>query len=181
MYILQLGYDILQVGCGMIEIGQANVYDMYRGGIMKLILKENPDAELTVTVEYPNQNSQVLRIIQKMKTEERFLIGSENGRSYKILVPDIFYIESVDKRTFMYTKEMIFRSEKRLYQLERELKEYDFVKVSRTCLLNVNELVHIKMLSNSRLEAELSNGEKIIVSRTYISEIKRKLFEEVQK
>ena len=30
---------------------------------MKLILKENPDAELTVTVEYPNQNSQVSRII----------------------------------------------------------------------------------------------------------------------
>lgn len=148
---------------------------------MKLILKENPDAELTVTVEYPNQNSQVSRIIQKMKTEERFLIGSENGRTCKVLVPDIFYIESVDKRTFMYTKEKIFRSEKRLYQLERELKEYDFVRVSRTCLLNVNELVHIRMLSNSRLEAELSNGEKIIVSRTYISEIKRKLFGEVQK
>ena len=60
-----------------------------------------------------------------------------------------------------------------------ELKEYDFVKVSRTCLVNINELVHIKALANSRLEAELSNGEKIIVSRTYIPEIKRKIFKEV--
>ncbi len=50
---------------------------------MKLILKENPDAELTVTVEYPNQNSQVSRIIQKMKTEERFLIGSEKAEAVK--------------------------------------------------------------------------------------------------
>ena len=45
--------------------------------------------------------------------------------------------------------------------------------------MNINELVHIKTLSNSRLEAELSNGEKINVSRTYISEIKRKNFKEV--
>ena len=74
---------------------------------------------------------------------------------------------------------MVFRSEKRLYQLEEELKEFDFVKVSRSCLVNVNELVRIKALANSRLEAELSNGEKLIVSRTYIPEIKRKLFQEV--
>ena len=92
------------------------------------------------------------------------------------MVPAIFYIESVDKRTFIYTKEKVYRSDKRLYQLENELKEYDFAKVSRTCLVNINELVHIKTLSNSRLEAELTNGEKIIVSRTYIPEIKRKIF-----
>lgn len=148
---------------------------------MKLILTENPNTELTVTVEYPRQSSQLTRIIKKLKSEEQFLIGSENGRNYKVMVPDIFYIESVDKRTFIYTKGMVFRSEKQLYRLEEELKEYDFAKVSRTCLVNVNELVHIKALPNSRLEAELSNGEKIVVSRTYIPEIKRKVFGEVQR
>ena len=146
---------------------------------MKLIFKENPDKELTVTIEYPKQSSQLTRIIQKLKSEEKALVGSENGRDYKVFMPDIFYIESVDKRTFIYTRDMVFRSEKRLYQLENELKEYDFVKVSRNCLVNINELIHIKALANSRLEAELSNGEKIIVSRTYIPEIKRKVFQEV--
>ena len=62
---------------------------------MKLILKENPDVELTVTVEYPERNSQVSRIIQKLKAEEQFLIGSENGRNYRVLMSDIFYIEKV--------------------------------------------------------------------------------------
>lgn len=54
------------------------------GGAMELILKENPDVKLTVTVEYPKQSSQVSRIIQKLRTEEQFLIGSENGRNYKL-------------------------------------------------------------------------------------------------
>lgn len=146
---------------------------------MKLILKENPNEVLTVTVEYPEQNSQVSRIIQKLKSEEKALAGTENGRNYKVLIPDIFYVESVDKRTFIYTKDMVYRSEKRLYQLESELKDYDFVKVSRTCLVNLNELMRIKALANSRLEAELTNGEKVIVSRTYIPLIKRKVFREV--
>lgn len=146
---------------------------------MKLVLKENPNEELTVTVEYPEQNSQVSRIIQKLKSEEKALAGTENGRNYKVLIPDIYYVESVDKRTFIYTKDKVYRSEKRLYQLESELKDYDFVKVSRTCLVNLNELMRIKALANSRLEAELTNGEKVIVSRTYIPLIKRKVFQEV--
>lgn len=146
---------------------------------MKVILKENPQAELTVIIEYPKKNSQVSRIIKKLRTEEKVLMGSENGREYRVLIPDIFYVESVDKRAFIYTKDMVFKSEMRLYQLENELKEYDFVKVNRNCLVNINELVHMKVLANSRLEAELSNGEKIIVSRTYIPEIKSKVFREV--
>lgn len=145
---------------------------------MKLILKENPEKELTVTVEYPKENSQVMRIIHKLNSEEKFLVGSENGRNYKIYVPEIYYIESVDKRTFIYTKDMVFRVEKRLYQLEKELREYDFVKGNRNCLLNINELVQIEPLANSRLEAELSNGEKIIISRTYLSEIRNAVFKE---
>ena len=88
------------------------------GGEMKLILKENPNVELTVTIEYPKKRSQLSRIIQKLKSEEKALVGSENGRDYKVFMPDIFYIESVDKRTFIYTRDMVFRSEKRLYQLE---------------------------------------------------------------
>ena len=91
------------------------------GGAMKLILKEKPGMELTVTIEYPEQNGQVTRIVQKIRSEQKTLIGSENGREYKMLMPEIFYIESVDKRTFIYTKDMVFRSEKRLYQLEEEL------------------------------------------------------------
>lgn len=142
---------------------------------MKLILKENPNQELTVTVEYPRKSSQVTRIVQRIRAEEKFLVGNENGRYYKVMVPEILYVESVDKRSFMYTKEMVFKSEKRLYQLEEELKEYDFVKVSRTCLVNMNELEHIRALANSRLEAVLSNGEKIIVSRTYLPEIKKRI------
>lgn len=119
---------------------------------MKLILKENPNKELTVTIEYPEENKQLQRIVNKLEAEDFFLVGNDNGRNYKVFVPEIYYIESVDKRTFIYTRDRVFRTEKRLHQLEKELGKYDFIKVNRNCLLNINELLHLEALGNSRLD-----------------------------
>ena len=90
---------------------------------MKLLLKENIEKELTITIEYPKYDEQAARIIHAIKAEEASLIGEENGLSYKVNIPDIYYIESIDKHTFIYTKSNIYRSTKRLLQLEAELKK----------------------------------------------------------
>ncbi len=139
---------------------------------MKLILKEIPEKELTVTIEYPKKDEKVRRLIHKVKDLEYALMGTDNGRDFRILVEDIYYLESVDKKVFIYTKDSVYRSEKRLYQLEAELKSFKFVKVNKCCLLNIMVLNNLKTLMNSRLEAQLDNGEKIVVSRTYIEAIK---------
>lgn len=145
---------------------------------MKILLKEDIEKELTITIEYPKYNEQVSRIVQHIKSEEAFLVGEENGRNYRLNIPDIYYIESIDKRTFIYTKESVYQTTQRLHQLEMELKKYSFIRVSKRCLLNINVLVCLKTLVNSKLEANLLNGEKIIISRTYIPEIKKAVFKE---
>lgn len=40
--------------------------------------------------------------------------------------------------------------------------------------MNVSHLTEIKQLKNSHLEATLDNGEKLIVSRKYLRDIKRR-------
>lgn len=60
-----------------------------------------------------------------------------------------------------------------LFQLEEELREYGFIKVNKACLLNISMLKTVKNVNNSRLEAELINGDRIHVSRTYIPNIKK--------
>lgn len=145
---------------------------------MELLLKENAQKELTITIEYPKYDDRVSRIVNAVKAEERCLNGEENGRCYKIPIAEIFYIESIEKRTFIYTQNNIYKVTKRLLQLEKELKKYSFIRVSKNCLLNVNALECVKALANSRLEAGLVNGEKIIISRTYIPEIRKAVFKE---
>ena len=59
-------------------------------------------------------------------------------------------------------------------ELEDMTKESEIVRISRTCLMNIDHLKGIKQIKNSHLEAELDNNEKLIVSRKYLKDIKQR-------
>ncbi len=139
---------------------------------MKLIKKQiDGQAETEIEIRYDKLDTEVIKLIERIEQTENFIYGTDNGRQYKIRIGDIYYAESVDKKTFIYTKDAVFRSELRLYQLSEMLKADDFVQVSRFCIVNMNVLESIRTLFNSRLEVTLINGEKINVSRTYLNNI----------
>ncbi len=142
---------------------------------MKLLLEQRDEKEIQVIIQYPEMNSDVKRLVQKVESCSHTVIGADNGRQYKINIYDIYYIESVDKKTFIYTKNQVFRSEKKLYHFVEDLKTYDFVQVSKACILNLDVLKNIKRLYNSKMEATLFNEEKITISRTYLPVIKEAL------
>lgn len=140
---------------------------------MKLILTQHCELpETEVEIRYAEMDTGVQNLVKRIEQGDRHLYGEDNGRQYRILIDDIFYTESVDRKTFIYTKSEVFRSELKLYQLMDKLKGTDFVQVNKSCILNINVLDNIKTLLNSRMEGTLTNGEKITISRTYISAIK---------
>lgn len=145
---------------------------------MKLFLEQREEKEIEVIIKYHQMNDEVKRLLRKVESCNNRVFGDDNGRQYQINIHDIYYIESVDKKTFLYTKDQVFRSELKLYHFVQELKEYDFVQVSKACILNLDVLKHIKSLYNSRMEATLINDEKITVSRTYLPAIKAALCKE---
>ena len=140
---------------------------------MKLILTKCPNLhETEVEIRYAELTAHVQGLARKIEQSEKYLYGEENGRKYRILSDDIFYAESVDRKTFIYTQSAVYRSEFKLYQLLDALKDTDFVQVSKSCILNINVLENIQTLLNSRMEGVLSNGERITISRTYIPAIR---------
>ena len=140
---------------------------------MKIILTKCPGLpEIEVEIRYAELNSQVRSLNKKIEQSEKYFYGEENGCQYRILVDDIYYVESVDRKTFIYTKSAVFRSELKLYQLLDQWENTDFVQVNKSCILNINILENIKALLNSRMEGTLANGEKITISRTFIPAIK---------
>lgn len=140
---------------------------------MKLILKQQCDiSETEVEIRYAKFNAEVQNLAKRIEQGEQYLYGTDNGRQYRILIDEIYYVESVDRKTFVYTASEVFRCELKLYQLLDKLKTADFVQVSKSCILNVNVLDHIQTLLNSRMEGTLINGEKIAISRTYIPGIR---------
>ena len=60
-----------------------------------------------------------------------------------------------------------------LPDLEKDANDIGLVRVSRTCVMNVDHLKEIRQIRNSHLEAVMDNGEKLIVSRKYLPDIKK--------
>ena len=78
----------------------------------------------------------------------------------------------VERKTFLYTKDEVYMTDKKLYELEDMFREAGIIRISKSCLVNVDMLCSIRQLMNSQLEATLRNGEKLIVERTYLKSIK---------
>ena len=145
---------------------------------MKIIKKQQYElTEIEVEIRYAEMGEAVLDIIRRIELQENYVLGTNEGRQTRIPISGIYYIESVDKKTFICTKNEVFRSDLRLYQFCDRLRKYGFVQVSKSCLVNIDVIDSIRSLFNSRLEATLINGERIHVSRTYLADIKAAFLE----
>lgn len=141
---------------------------------LKIKAKQEADCdEIEVTIKYGKMDKNVHRIIALLKSVDIQIKCNNENEEILINASDIFYAESVDKKTFIYLENKVYRTDLRLYQLINELSHLDFVQVSKSCILNVNVLLSVKPLINSRMEATLKNGEKILINRNYLNEIKK--------
>jgi DNA-binding LytR/AlgR family response regulator len=145
---------------------------------MKITLEQDSmrkDVEVTIT--FPLMNKTVERIVSFVKSIETQIECYAEDSTKLISVYNIFYIESVDKTTIVYTEKKNYRCKLRLYQLHETLRDKGFVQISKYCILNLNKLDAIKPLLNSRMEAVLSNDVRLFVNRKYLADIKKYLQE----
>ena len=94
--------------------------------------------------------------------------------TYFCKLTQIYYIESVDKRTYVYTKAECFESRDRLYELEEKLGMY-YVRISKSMIVNLRKIRNVSAEPGGRMVAVLLNEERVVISRSYVKEIKRRL------
>ena len=140
---------------------------------MRLILRERQDLEHPeVIIEYRELTDGVRRVSAFVRSVDQSISCKREGKEFSIPLSDVFYIESVDKKTFVYGETEVYQTRLRLAELEKMLSHAGFVRVSKSVILNIEKLRGVKNLANSRLEAFLSNNERICVSRKYLKEIR---------
>lgn len=117
----------------------------------------------------------VREVADFVKSRQGRLTGVQDGMRYEVPVPDVHYIESVDGKTFLYTKDRVFETHYRLYELESRLSGKHFLRISKSMLLNLMKVESIRPAFNGRFVAVLRSGEEVIVSRSYVKELKSTL------
>lgn len=97
-----------------------------------------------------------------------------DGETVMCKTDKIYYIESVDKKTFIYTKDNCFETKLRLYELEERFNNH-FVRCAKAMIVNIRKINSVKSDINGRMTAELLNGEKIVIARSYVKDLKGRL------
>ena len=143
---------------------------------MRLILNKRPEMEKPeVTIAYSEMTASVKRVADFVRSVEQTVLCKKDEEECSVPVGDIYYIESVDKKTFIYCEKEVYMCSLRLYEIEKMVEQVGFVRVSKSTILNIERLKGLKTLVNSRLEAILSNGERVCVTRKYLKNIREAL------
>lgn len=128
---------------------------------------------LSIIIEFDNQEEKQ-KILPLLNTKNTKIIGYKRGKQYLLDLELIYYIDLVDKQTFIYTHSDCYESPLWLYQLEEKLGN-DFVRANKSTLFNMNHIESLKADIGSRIMVYLDNGDQILVSRRYAKEFKSKL------
>ena len=143
---------------------------------MKVDIKQDPGGEaLFVEIHCRELTKEVARLERYIRRFGAFVPARENGESVQVDADSILYMESVDKKTFIYTDDRVLLTEKRLYELEEMLDRGDFFRCSKSVILHLNKVVRLKPELNRNILVTLSNGERIVVSRRYAAALKELL------
>jgi len=143
---------------------------------LKIHINQQSDiAETEITINCRQINPEIEKIISLLRVMDLKLTGMKDNQTYILDAAKILYIDTVDKKTFFYTKTEIYETTLKLYELEEQLSINDFLRANKSCIINFNQIKSIKADLDGKLLVTMNNGEKLFISRQYAASFKEKL------
>jgi len=116
-------------------------------------------------------NDQILSIREE-ESLERIVV--KNGTQIKIIpVQQVTYLEAYDDYVKIHTKDAVFLKNKTMASFEKQLDQKQFVRVHRSYIAKVDQLVKIEPMEKESYIATLLTGEKINVSKSGYARLKQ--------
>jgi DNA-binding LytR/AlgR family response regulator len=143
---------------------------------MKIVIEEtNPGEEDQIIIRCRELDENLLKLISELKMGQKKLAGSKDGNITMIDPQNVYYFEGVDNKVFLYCKQSVYETKLKLYEIEEDYRNTSFFRASKSVILNITKIKSISPAYSGRFEALLYNGEKVVISRQYVPELKKKL------
>ena len=131
--------------------------------------------ETEILIRSPKLTPELEQVLAALHLLERKITVTNGEETTVLNAAEIVYAESVDRRTFVYTASSCVETRLRLYELEELLEPCGFLRISKSCLVQIRRIRSLKADLDRRLRLTLETGEQIIVSRQYADALKLKL------
>ena len=129
----------------------------------KFNTKENDDEGEKETEILPQQQSELL--LEEKQTEILERIAVKVGQKiHVILLPDIDHLQSDGDYVQIHTADGRFLKEQTMKYFEEHLLPSQFVRVHRSCIVNVEKIARIELYEKQSHLITLKNGQRIKVS-----------------
>ena len=143
---------------------------------MKITIEDRPDGgEDEIIIRCKQIDEHLLKLVYALKAGQEKLTATKGTDIVQVMPKEIFYFEAVDNKVFLYLEKDVYETRQKLYELEECFRGTDFVRVSKSVILNLSKVKSLSPAFNGRFEATMKNGEKLIVSRAYVPVLKEKL------
>ena len=145
--------------------------------VSAIVVSEDQTEEVLIKM-HSELDEATIKSIEKLlnfKQNQSFILGKSNEKYYKLKLEEVYYIESVDRKQFIYTDKLVLETDEKLYALEAHFSGSNLVRVSKSMILNLDHIDSFAPKLSGNLEAQLSNNEKVSISRRYVSSVKKQL------
>lgn len=142
---------------------------------VKLRIQEN-FKELEVHVCYRERNAQVERTAAQIAELLQASIQVADSSGVRILpAAEVLRCYAEQQKVLVQTNEGVFQAQQKLYELEELLPEHQFVRISRSEIVNLRRIRRLDMDLAGTIKVFLSDGTQTYTSRRCIPRLKQAL------
>ena len=143
---------------------------------MKLTVEQiSPAEQEEILVRCHDTEQPWVKAVQGAAAGQITVGGVANSKTYRLKLSEVYYFEVVDGTSFLYGQKDVFSCKLKLYEFEALCSGTMLFRCSKSMVLNAEKIDYILPSFSGRFEAVLENGEKVIVSRQYVADLKRLL------
>lgn len=139
------------------------------------ILEKQPGEEDELILKCDSLDENLTKLINQFKGGKGKMNFYKDGKIVFVEPEDVLYYESVDDTVFAYTKDCVYETKSKLYQLENDLPANVFFRANKAVIVNLDKIDSLAPIFGGRFEAVLQNGYKVVISRNYLNTLKELL------
>ena len=140
----------------------------------------NEFEDIIVNINAPKMTEELQKIIinlSNVSSIKEEVVATKNNEIFLINTKDILYFYSDEKYNYAKLKDETYRIKEKLYELEENLPKNKFIRISNSCIINIDKIVSFDASLVGSLVAKMQDGTKQEVSKRRIREVMKFLKE----
>lgn len=143
---------------------------------MKITVEHTECEENEFILRCRELDDEMLRLLALVRAGmQKLLVWNERREMLPLNVSDVVYCETVEEKTFVYTKVAMYQTALTLAELEDRWGTLGLLRCGKSSVVNLYAIRRLRSCGAGRIEALLSTDERILISRHYAPALREKL------